>query len=362
MIMRFKFATRFGLRLKYFALIVAAFVTTVCGATVFAEPDSAAEQASGSSGTVVERDGVVLRVGYIPGTGFVEEDFAGHLVGYGYEYMEFLANYMRCRFEYVPLYSWAECGEKLNSGEIDILPSMPGYYKALPNVARTDHVIGRFPMEFVVGKGGLKEHMKIGTIPANCPTPSFHAMTQGEGFSYEFVNFPLHYDMEDAAKSGQIDGYVDAMLNPHESKAWAIFDRQSYRALVRADRQDLLRKMNFAMDQMLLYQPNIRDFLNNKYLRTDGFPLVLSADERKFLREKGKLTAVMFIWQRPFAFMENEQPKGIYVEILKRIENDLGVEIEILPVKTTGDAVDACKWDAPILPWIPSVISVGRTK
>ena len=36
--------------------------------------------------------GQILRVGYVPNTGFVEEDWPGHRRGYGYEYMEFLAN------------------------------------------------------------------------------------------------------------------------------------------------------------------------------------------------------------------------------------------------------------------------------
>ena len=294
-------------------------------------------------GLETDRNNTILRVGYIPGTGFLEEDYPGHLSGYGYEYMEFLSNYMHCRFEYVPSYSWAECGAKLTSGEIDILPGMPGYYKSLPNVARTDHVIGRFPMELVIGKGGIKEHMKIGTLPINYPTPGLPQIAKSEGFTYELVNFPLHYDMEDALTSGKIDGYVDAMLNPHESKAYSLFDRQSYRALVRADRKDLLTKLNLAMDQMLLYQPNVRDFLNNKYLRTNGFPLILSRDERLFLQEKKKLTAVIFVWQRPLAYMENGQIRGVYADIVKRIESDLGVKIEILNISSTKEATDALR-------------------
>ncbi len=30
----------------------------------------------------------ILKVGYIPNSGFVEEDWSGHYSGYGYEYME----------------------------------------------------------------------------------------------------------------------------------------------------------------------------------------------------------------------------------------------------------------------------------
>ena len=320
--------------------ILTVFAVCLFGGTAFAEPTPEVT-VSYVQGTGLDRDGVTLRVGYVPNTGFIYEDFPGHKCGYGYEYMEFLANYMHCRFEYVPSYSWVECGEKLNSGEIDILPAMPGYYKVIPNYARTDHVIGRFPMELVIGKGGVKEQMKIGTLPTNYPTPNFQHIAEGEGFTYELINFPLHYDMEEALKAGKIDGYIDAMLNPREAKAYSLFDRQSYRALVRADRKDLLAKMNLAMDQMLLYQPNIRDFLNNKYLRIDGFPLLLSRGERNFLQNKKQLTAVIFVWQRPYAYMENGEPKGVFVDIVRRIESDLGVKIELLQTETLQEATDA---------------------
>ena len=33
-----------------------------------------------------------LKVGYVPGTGFLEEDSPGHIIGPGYEYMEFLSD------------------------------------------------------------------------------------------------------------------------------------------------------------------------------------------------------------------------------------------------------------------------------
>lgn len=285
----------------------------------------------------------VLKVGYVKDTNFIEEDRPGHYTGYGYEYMEFLASYGGWTFEYVPLDSWKECGEKLNTGEIDILPAMPGYYKSIPNSVRTDHVVGRFPMELVVGDDGIKSHMKIGTLPSNCPTPGFPTIAAGEGFDYELVSYSLYHDMLAAFSAGDIDGYICAMLNPRESQnAWALFDRQSYRVLVRKDRTELLDMLNIAMDQMLLYQPDIRDRLNRKFLRTDGFPLILNRDEREFLRQK-KLTAVIFVWQRPYAYRENGEPKGVMADIVKRIADDLGVEIEILRTADIGEAAEALK-------------------
>ena len=97
-----------------------------------------------------------LRVGYVPETGFLEEDRQGHIRGYGYEYMEFLSRYGNWKFEYIPSMSWKECGEKLQNGMIDMLPATPGDYRSLKNVTRTDHVIGRYPMELITQDGKVK--------------------------------------------------------------------------------------------------------------------------------------------------------------------------------------------------------------
>ena len=84
----------------------------------------------------------ILIDGYIPGTGMLEEDRRGHYRGYGYEYMEFLSRYGDWKFEYVPSTTWNECNDKLQAGLIDLLPAMPGDYRSIQNVVRTDHVIG----------------------------------------------------------------------------------------------------------------------------------------------------------------------------------------------------------------------------
>ena len=218
-------------------------------------------------------DDNILKVGYVKDTGFVEENWAGHYTGYGYEYMEFLSNYGNWDFEYVPADTWTELGEKLTSGEVDIIPSMPGDYHLIPNVARTDHVVGRFSMELVTRDIDIKSPMRIGIITTNYPTPTLPEIAKEEGFEYELIPYSTKAEMFAAFKDNTIDGYVNAMLDPKiRYNVFALFDRQSYRLLVRSNNKDLLDQLNAAMDEMLTYQPDIRDRLNRKYVRYVGTP------------------------------------------------------------------------------------------
>ena len=273
-----------------------------------------------------------LKVGYIPNTGFLEEDRAGHLRGYGYEYMEFLARYGDWKFEYIPCTKWQECNEKLQSGLIDVLPAMPGDYRTLQNVTRTDHVIGRYPMKLVTHDGKIISQMRIGTIPSNAPLPSLPKVAANEGFSYELVNFSTFYDMEEAFQHRELDGYISPMLEPNkEINVASIFDRQSYRLLVRTDRTDLLAAMNIAMDEMLMDQPNIRNRLNDKYLRTGGFPLILNHQEKEYLVQKKVLKTAIFLKNKPYAYKgADNKIHGVIPRLIQQISDDLNIEIEII--------------------------------
>ena len=285
-----------------------------------------------------------LKVGYVPDTAFLEEDRPGHLRGYGYEYMEFLAQYGDWEFEYVPCITWQECNDKLQAGLIDILPGMPGDYRALTNVMRTDHVIGRYPMQLVIHGDKPQPHMLIGTIPSNPPIPGLPQVAAEENFTYELINFPLFYDMEEAFYRHQLDGYISPMFEPNkklgdDQTVLSIFDRQSYRLLLRTNQQDLLKQFNIAMDLMLLDQPNIRNVLNNKYLRQGGSPLILSKSERDYLAEKKKLTAALWRKEKPYAYFENGRLHGTIPSVIKQMSKDLNVEIELVNTNSINETM-----------------------
>lgn len=280
-----------------------------------------------------------LRVGYVPGTGFLEENRPGHMMGNSFEYMEFLAEYGEWQFEYVPCATWWEAGAKLESGEVDILPAMPGDYNSLPFAQRVDHVVARFPMELVVQDNLQKNALRLGTLDYNYPIPSLPAVAKAEGFTYELVEFHDAVEMEKAFSQRYIDGYVDAMLHPEKpDHVLAIFDRVSYRLMVRSDRKELLAKLNYCMDQLLLDQPNIRNRLNDKYGRAKGFPLVLTPEEREFLKNKEKLSVAVLMRQKPYLYKdENGEWQGVIPAVLQQIAGDTGVQIEILEADSLED-------------------------
>lgn len=281
-----------------------------------------------------------LKVGYVVNTSFMSEDRPGHVVGYGYEYMEFLKNYIPCEFEYIVFDDWTDLLDKLNSGEVDIIPNVPGDHKWLVNAKSTDHVVGRFPMELVIRKDQIKPQLNLARVRTNYNTPGLDEVAREEGFQYTFTPYKTYQEVVKAYERGDVDGYVDAMLFYNKSKpTYALFDRQNYRLSVRADRTDLLERLNWAMDQLLMVQSDIRDTLKRKYNLKEGFPLLLTRTEREFLTEKKKLRTAIFTYQQPYAYHDDDgNLVGVVPDIMKRISDDLDMEIEIVETHSFEEA------------------------
>ena len=283
-----------------------------------------------------------IKVGYIKGLAFVYEDIPNHKTGYGYEYMEFLSNYAHCKFEYVEAESWEDLISKLRNGEIDLAPDMPGDYRKLTDIKirRTDHVVGRYPMELVAKE--IKPHMKLGTAPFFHPIPTFPDVAAEEGFTYELINFPRITDIHRAYHEGKIDGYIDALIDtPSAKDVQTFFDRQSYRLMMLESRQELWSRINLAMEQLLLYQPNIRDRLNAQYFLTEGFPLTLTGSEKIYLENKKNLKAAIFLKHQPYAYHdEYGNLVGVMPEIILRMSEDLNIDIDIVETNSIQEAQD----------------------
>lgn len=286
-----------------------------------------------------------LKVGYVVNTSFMAEDRPGHDTGYGYEYMEFLKKYVPCEFEYVVFDDWTDLLDKLNTGEVDIIPNVPGDHKYLVNAKSTEHVVGRFPMELVIKPEKIKPHIKLARVITNYDTPGLDIVAAEEGFQYTLVGYKTYQNILDAYERGEVDGYVDAMLFYNKQKnTYAVFDRQNYRLSVRADRTDLLNRLNWAMDQLLMDQSDIRDVLKKKYFLKEGFPLLLSRDEKNFLAEKKKLRTAVLFSQKPRIYHDNQgNLAGLMVDIIKRISEDLNIEIEIVETNSYEESRNLIK-------------------
>ncbi len=73
-----------------------------------------------SSAQSTGSDRKIVRVGYYPIRGYFEYDSEGRRTGYGYEYLQQIADYTGWKYQFIDC-DLASCQEKLQNGEIDLL-------------------------------------------------------------------------------------------------------------------------------------------------------------------------------------------------------------------------------------------------
>lgn len=298
-------------------------------------------------------DKPVLRVGYVPMQGFLfQEDIEGgrrQYSGYAFDYMQVLAGYLGWDLEYVSG-SWDECLARLQSGEIDLLPGSLGEPAKLVNVAASRLSMGNTAVQLVM-EGGTQRldalqaaghPLRLGRMQGSYESRLLKDLAADEGLPYEQYLFTDYADLLAAARQGDIDGYMTDMLRhvPGERVA-AVFDSHPYPLLVRADRTELLHQIDVTMDRMMLDDPTLRTRLYTKnYMNGDWTtPLALQRSEKAYLKEKKKLTVVTMPGEKPVSYFENGRAHGVVVQILQRMAEDLGLELEFIPTDTYTEAL-----------------------
>ncbi len=205
-----------------------------------------------------------LRVGVVREPGCLMLDDKGYYSGYTYEYMQTLAEYGNWTFVYIEG-SWQKNLERLQHGEIDLLPGVGDTAKN-----REQMVLSRLPMG--------RRH-----IEGDSPEVQLAYL----GISKEAVG--------------------------------------------------LQQAVNAAQNEMEWMDPDLQYRLYKKYYwnESNDYSLVLTPEERSYLQQKKKLVAVGTPGQRPHSYFKDGAYHGNIAEIMQRIAEDLGIEIEF--IQTTNN-------------------------
>lgn len=285
---------------------------------------------------VAER--TMLRVGYTPEEGYLYQDEDGCYSGYAYEYLEFMAPYGNWRLEFVPG-SRQECLDRLQQGEIDVIPGIMPKSREAAAVALSDNPMGRmfFMLALRDRENGLQlgRQYRIGAT-GNIGTTLLehtylkriadvgHITFQDEDYSDADM---LHRDYQ----AGRLDGYIVSTNGSlDEDKLLGTLGTLDSYLAVRLGNTELLQKLNEANRRVNINNPNLQQALFDKYYMQDKrIPLLLNEDEKEYLRQKKKLVVLSSPGQEPYSYFIAGQHKGIIAEILQQVSADLGIGIEV---------------------------------
>ncbi|MCR5537156.1 MAG: EAL domain-containing protein [Succinivibrio sp.] len=282
----------------------------------------------------------VLRIGFVDVKNYFSYEQNGY-EGMVYELLEALKVYTNRDFVYQAC-SLPDCIEMLDDGRIDAIANVPALvsFESSPNFVFTKEPLASTTLYLYAREWTAKTRkIRIGysTHMLDFTDLTSHLDRNGlvYGKDYELIPFDNQADAVAAYSEFAIDGII-------ESTAAAKVDgRQLFQLKViktymafRPDNIALKIDLDHAMEDMLLARRDIRESMYYFYMG-EHEPLLLTPSEKKYLQEHKTLSALVSDEKTFYSFFKDGVHGGAISNILKLIENDLNINIEVTPSTLT---------------------------
>lgn len=288
-----------------------------------------------------ETDIETVRVGYYEDGDYMSVNQQGEYVGYNIEYIQEFAKQSGIQFEIIDAGSWSKAYEMLETGEIDILPSV--YYtqeragqilfveQPMCNIYTTLNV--RMEDErYAYNDFAAFEGMKVGIIRGGVDGERFKDFCK----EHEVTLDIMEYDETDKLLGALGDGTLDGVAITHLGKnsvfrSVAQFAPSPLYIAVTATNPELHNKLNEIMDSILLSNPNYSADLYDKYLAPSmNQKPVFTKEERKYIEQAKTIVVSYDPAFAPLSYQDEKtgEFKGVTADIFEFIAENCGLTFE----------------------------------
>ncbi len=295
----------------------------------------------------------VLRVGFFAFSGYHTIDENGRRSGYGYEFLQRLSIHGGWSYEYVGYdRSYADSLEMLKNGEVDIVTSVSKTEEREKEFLFSEQSIGVNSTILTVKAGNEEltegdyssyDGITIGMLEGNSKNQNFERFAKEHSFTFTPRYFAEQEELSEALQNGEVDAAVTGSLRLLDNE-WLLesFDASPFYICTNKNDTALMERINAAINEMDLHDPNWRDMLHEVYYSTDSSgAVILNAGERAFLDElhsSGKPLKLLINPERvPYCYFEDGQAQGILPALFDRLAQKLELKYEFIPVRDTNE-------------------------
>lgn len=238
-----------------------------------------------------------VRVGWYESP-FNKTDAFGRRSGYAYEYQRKIAAYTGWRYEYVEG-TWSELIQMLAQGEIDLMSDVSYMaertehmlYPNLPMGTETYYIFTALDNTEISSEDvSSLNGKKVGVTKNSIQKSLFLEWAEKHGVQVELVEVTAAEDESlNMMRGGQLDAFltVDSYSDPETIvPVWKIGSSDFYFAVNKA-RPDLLAELDAAMSRIEDENRFYNEELNEKYMRSSGSNMFLTAAEKAWLDGHG---------------------------------------------------------------------------
>ena len=304
------------------------------------------------------------KVAFYPFDCYHMQDENGKKTGYGYEMMQGISKYLQCTFSYVGYdKSASECEDMLRNGELDIYTAAKRTPEREEEFAFSTHpAITSFTCmnvkvgndNIIAGDYSTYNGIRVGLLRRHTYNDKFLNFVKEKGFDCEIIYYDTPTDLTNALVNDDVDALVNSYIRiPEDEKTVEEFGETPYYIMARKEDQDLIDRIDSAIDSMNIETPNWRTELYNKYYGSEEKNQELTEEEKELLEKMQKnqevIRAVMNPDAAPYSWYEDGEAKGIAADIFRATAEKLDLDYEIIPISTKEEyeaaiesGVDVC--------------------
>lgn len=311
-------------------------------------------------GTVMTKTAKVIRVGFPTkgqgGLSMVDE--AGNYSGYTYDYLQEIAQYTGWEYEFVE-FKGEDMNQALMSmldmlakGELDLVGGMVkndytqktydfseyGYgfnYNTLW-VPEENEQINEMNYQAVKG-------LRIALYRSSTTNKQkLEAFCELNNIDYELVECEDTKALNAALREGRADVMLGNDLTPPAGmRAVAQFNGAPFYFATTKGNSEIVNALNSTLLTIQQVKPLFDSALYDKYFGNRTYQTHLTEQEKQFIETAETLCIAVVDQVEPIQYVDSEGVlKGIAIDLLKRIQTETGMKMELIPAASYPDAIE----------------------
>ncbi len=298
----------------------------------------------------VSESNVVLRVGYMDYSGFIEKQSDGTYSGYGAEYLAEITKHTGYHYEFV-YGEWSDLLEQLACKEIDLVCTAQYTseraekydYMSYPIGYTKGILYGAADTELLYEDYAAFDNMRVGIIRGNAMLDMFEKYEKQHGFHCSVVE----YDDESQLIGALADGKIDAICSEHLANHKGLTLLAEFGAdafyLMSYKNSPYVDNINYALQQIKTNE-DFETKLYHKYYDSSAAEttLLFTTEEKEFISGCGKLTVGVNADRAPFSSYDAKKNEysGICIDVLNEISANSGLEFDFVTQQQGIKTVD----------------------
>ena len=296
-----------------------------------------------------------VRVGWLVNNEGFQEGLPGErMSGWGYEYLQTLSYYTPgWRYEYVAG-SFSELMEKLEAGEIDLMPNI-SYTKERAktllfstNPQGTEHYyIYAKPDRADLSKGKPKALDGM-TVGANSPdvmqTKVGMQWLEEKGVKCRYRFYETADELYAALSSGKVDAIImNDTLSSDDAMPLFNVGQSDYYLVTPKAKQDLMDDIDSAMAAIQRVNPRYNDEVKTRYSVSNGGTSALTQDERDWLSARGNSVTIGYLDHLlPYSNKGGDGAvEGALSALVEALRDEFGIDVKTVAFSSNEDMSQA---------------------